>query len=159
TNRWLNPELKEHTTEILLDETDAPVSPGDSAEVEILIDHLTDVLAVPVQCVYSRGPKNFVFRRDGRTAEPVEVELGASNESFVEIASGLKPGDEVLMSADERLLAKLPAVDISAAEIAGRSADAKRRGPAHNSAAGRRPAKPPTGRTSRASGGGKPATP
>ena len=112
TNRWLNPELKEHTTEILLDDTSAPVSPGDSAEVQILIDRISDVLAVPVQCVYSRGPKNYVFRKAGNSVTPVEIALGASNESFVEVASGLQPGDRVMMIADERLLAMLPVVDM-----------------------------------------------
>ncbi len=42
---WWNPELKEHATEILLKPTDAPLSPGDSAQVEILIDEIPDVLA------------------------------------------------------------------------------------------------------------------
>lgn len=107
-NRWLNPELKEHTTDILLDPTDAPLSPGDSAEVEILVDTVEGALAVPVQAVYTRGRRSFVFvERDG-DAEPVEVRLGRSNATLVEVLEGLEAGQRVLLHADKRLLAKLP---------------------------------------------------
>jgi len=107
-NRWLNPNLKEHGTEILLDDTDAPLSPGDSAEIKILIDTIENVLAVPVQCVVSRGVHSYVFNDDN---EPVEVKLGRSNTNMIEIQDGLHSGDRVLMHIDEPLLAKLPAID------------------------------------------------
>ena len=109
-SRWLNPDLKEHGAEILLDETNAPLSPGDSAEVKILIDTIENVLAVPVQCVFTRGSRSFVFARRGGEDEPVEVTLGRSNTSLIEISDGLTTADRVLMKADERLLAKLPAI-------------------------------------------------
>jgi len=116
-NRWLNPELKEHTTEVLLDETDAGLSPGDSAEIKILIDNVSNVLAVPVQCVFSRGSRSFVFGKRGGDFEPVEVELGHSSTTMVEVAKGLSTGDEVLMHADEELLAMLPAPSTEQAEL------------------------------------------
>jgi HlyD family secretion protein len=112
-NRWLNPDLKEHTTEIRLDATDAPLSPGDTAEIEILVDRFTDTLAVPVQSVFSRGSKNFVFNGSGRTAEPVEVELGASNSSLVQITSGVSAGALVHLHPSEKMLAMLPSVEES----------------------------------------------
>lgn len=104
-NRWLNPELKEHTAEILLDETDAPVSPGDSADVEIVIDYLPEVLAVPVQAIFSRGNRSFVFLANG---DPREVQIGRSNLTLVEIGSGLSAGDQILLQASDDLVAKLP---------------------------------------------------
>lgn len=107
-NRWLNPNLKEHTTEVILDDTSAPVSPGDSAEVNILVDRLSSVLAIPVQCVFARGQKSYVFVRNGVTTRVAEVELGASNRQLIEIKGGLTAGDRVLMHADEQLLAMLP---------------------------------------------------
>ncbi|MGD8451167.1 MAG: efflux RND transporter periplasmic adaptor subunit [Phycisphaerae bacterium] len=107
-NRWLNPELKEHTTEVLLDETGAPVSPGDSAEIKILVEEVHGVLAVPVQCVFARGPKNYVFVRRGGSTEFAEVGLGRASTTMVEITSGLSAGDDVLLHADADLLAMLP---------------------------------------------------
>lgn len=113
-NRWLNPNLKEHTTEILLDETDAPLSPGDSAEIKIFIAHLSNVLAVPVQCVFSRGSRSFVFVQRGLRVEPVEVKLGRSNASLIEVVEGLSEGNRVLMHVDDQHLALLPNPEVSA---------------------------------------------
>ncbi|MEP0845180.1 MAG: efflux RND transporter periplasmic adaptor subunit [Phycisphaerae bacterium] len=129
SNRWLNPELKEHTTEILLDETDAPLSPGDSAEVEILIETIHNALAVPVQTVHARGRKNFVFVQNGLAADPVEVKLGRASVTSVEIIEGVTSGDRVLLHADERLLAKLPAVGGEKSDE-GRKPDDAAKGPA-----------------------------
>ncbi len=112
-NRWLNPDLKEHGTEILLDPTDAPLSPGDSAEVKILIDTVEDALAIPVQCVFTRGADSYVFVRSGGGSELVKVTLGRSNTSMVEVVGGLARGQRVIMHADEQMLAKLPNIDIA----------------------------------------------
>jgi len=106
---WWNPELKEHATEILLDGNHPALSPGDTAHIEILIEELHDVLTVPVQCVFTRGSRHFVFVRDGRSAEPVEVEIGAANTTAVEVTKGLSKAKQVVMAPDERLLAMLPA--------------------------------------------------
>lgn len=104
---WWNPELKEHATEIRLDETDAPLSPGDTAQVEILIEEVPNALTVPVQAVFARGAKNFAFvERGGGT--PVEIKLGRSSSTMVEVVDGLKAGDKVLLSPHDDLVAKLP---------------------------------------------------
>lgn len=108
-NSWWNPELKEHAAEILLEDTQAEISPGDTAQVEIMIEEVQDVLAVPVQCVFSRGPKRFVFVGRTSSAEPAEVKLGRSSTTMIEVVDGLEAGDRVLMHVEDRLLAKLPA--------------------------------------------------
>jgi len=115
-NRWLNPDLKEHGAEILLDESDAPLSPGDSAEVKILIDTIEDTLAVPVQCVFTRGADSYVFVGSGGAVDPVKVTLGRSNTSMVQVLEGLEGGQRVVMHADEQMLARLPTVGTAVAE-------------------------------------------
>ncbi|MFO0838278.1 MAG: efflux RND transporter periplasmic adaptor subunit [Phycisphaerae bacterium] len=109
-HRWFNPELKEHATEIMLDEAHAKLSPGDTAEVKILIEEVQNVLAVPVQAVFARGRKNYLFVQRGGGAEPIEVKLGRSSTNLVEITSGVAAGDRVRLSADDKLLAMLPAL-------------------------------------------------
>ena len=107
-NRWLNPDLKEHGAEILLNQTDAPLSPGDSAEVKIMIDTVENTLAVPVQCVFTRGADSYVFTDDSGGGEPVLVQLGRSNTSMIEVIDGLENGQRIYMHTDEQMLAKLP---------------------------------------------------
>ena len=57
TNRWLNPNLKQYETEILLDGKRADLKPGVTAHVEVLVAELKDVLAVPVQSVFGKAGK------------------------------------------------------------------------------------------------------
>jgi HlyD family secretion protein len=111
-SEWLNPDLKEYETEITLDKTEVELKPGITAKAEILVENVENKLAVPIQAVYSRAGKNFVFV-GGEDAEPVEVELGSSNEQFVEVASGLKAGQEIRLAASEELRRKLPEEDES----------------------------------------------
>lgn len=113
-HRWFNPELKEHTTQILLDDTSAPVSPGDSAQIEILIETVPNALAVPVQCVFARGTKSYVFVRQGGRPALREVRTGRASTTFVEIVNGVSAGDAVYMHATEDMLALLPTVDDTA---------------------------------------------
>ena len=55
SNRWANPNLKEYPTAVVLDEPDPALKPGMSAKVELLVDRVTDVLAVPLQAVFAAG--------------------------------------------------------------------------------------------------------
>lgn len=111
-NRWINPDLKEHAAEILLDKTDAPLAPGDSAEIKILIEDVPNALSVPVQSVHARGKKNFVFVQGLTSSAPVEVKLGKSTSTMIEVTSGLSAGDRVLLKSSEQLEALLPAVNV-----------------------------------------------
>lgn len=105
---WLNPNLKEHATEILLDETDPRLAPGDTAQVEILIEEVADVLAIPVQCVYARGMQRFVFTLEGGNPKPRAVRIGRATIAMVEVVDGVQNGDRVLMAPSEDVLALLP---------------------------------------------------
>lgn len=152
-NRWLNPDLKEHGAEILLDATDAALSPGDSAEVRILIDTVEDVLAIPVQCVFSRGADSYVFVLAGGGAELAKVTLGRSNTSMVEVVGGLQRGQRVVMHADEELLAMLPNIDVSESHQAFARPQPPASLPGHG-----HPTRPPAPKHgTRPGGGGQPA--
>lgn len=116
-NRWLNPELKEYETEIMLDESNELLKPGVTARAEILIAELENVIAVPIQSVFNKGSKAYVFV-GGDDAEPREVSLGLASTEFVEIKSGLEEHEEVLLLVGDNLKRKLPEVKRDAAEFA-----------------------------------------
>jgi len=65
---------------------------GMNCSVEIVVEDAEDVMALPVEALYSRRNKYFVVLEDGETKE---VEIGIYNDSFVEIKSGLSLGDKV----------------------------------------------------------------
>jgi HlyD family secretion protein len=107
-NRWLNPDLKEYETEITLDEEGLGLKPGVTARARIHIDDVKDVLAVPVQAVFSKGGRHYVFQRRGGDVNPVPVQLGAASDEFVEIVDGIGEGDRVLLAVSEDLKRQIP---------------------------------------------------
>lgn len=108
---WLNSNIKEYETEVLLDGTFNELKPGLTAHVEIKVADLTDVVAVPVQAVFGKGNKYYVFVQDGKEARPVEVELGPASTEFVEIKAGLGGGERVLLAVSEEMKLALPDKD------------------------------------------------
>ncbi|MCH7701209.1 MAG: efflux RND transporter periplasmic adaptor subunit [Planctomycetes bacterium] len=115
---WLNPDLKEYETVITLNPTTVPLKPGVTATVRIIIEQLDDVLAIPVPAVYGRGARHFVFRGSSRSAEAVEIEVGAASNEFVEVRSGLAIGDPILLAVSDELMRLLPD-DIESAQRGG----------------------------------------
>lgn len=107
-NRWLNPDLKEYETEITLDPSEAALKPGVTAHVEILVDLVENELAVPVQAIYAKGGKRYVFRREARKAAPVEVTLGAIGTEWASVTAGLTQGDSIMLAFDDELKRQVP---------------------------------------------------
>ena len=97
-NRWLNPDLKEYETEITLDPTDAPLKPGVTAYCQILVENVDDKLAVPVQTVYAKSGRRYVFREAAREVKPVAVTIGAVGTEWAEITDGLTGGEQILLT-------------------------------------------------------------
>jgi hypothetical protein len=95
---WLNPEKKVFPTDIIVDEELPILKPGVSANVEIVITNLPKVLSVPIQTVTRVNGENVCFIKKGSRVTPVPVMTGWYNDAFVEVTSGLKEGDLVLLA-------------------------------------------------------------
>ncbi len=84
----------------LMPNPDGRLRPGLRAEFAIIVSSRADVLAVPRAAVQGEGSgPRFVFTKDFELANAFlksPVVLGADNDQFVEIVSGLFPGDEVV---------------------------------------------------------------
>ncbi|MCD6339683.1 MAG: efflux RND transporter periplasmic adaptor subunit [Verrucomicrobia bacterium] len=98
-SRWANPNLKVYTTEVLITEKlPQTVKPGVSAQAEIIVTNIPQTLYVPIQAVttYRGRPAVYVLR--GGKPSPSPVEVGMFNTQFIQILSGVKEGDRVLLS-------------------------------------------------------------
>ena len=69
-----------------------------TAQVELVLARLVDVLSVPVAAVFTEQEKTFCYRVNGGRPEQVNVKVGRMNDKRVEIASGLAKGDRVLLA-------------------------------------------------------------
>ncbi|MDX1951167.1 MAG: efflux RND transporter periplasmic adaptor subunit [Verrucomicrobiota bacterium] len=98
-NRWMNPDLKVYVTSIKIDGVRDWVKPGMSAKVEVLINELADVVQVPLQAVHTESNSKVAYLVDGTRTERRVIEIGEFNDEFIEIKSGLKEGDKVLLRA------------------------------------------------------------
>lgn len=96
-SRWGNPNLKLYATQILITDKLPNIKPGVSARAEIIITNLTDVVTVPIQAVTTRHGRQVVFF-PGEPPKSVPVTVGQYNTKFIEITTGLGPGDRVLLS-------------------------------------------------------------
>jgi len=98
-NSWFaNPNQRLYRTEILIEDADAEMRPGMSCNIEVLVETLEDTLYVPLQAVFFTGGRNLVWvRKDGKVEERT-VEIGAHNEKWVQVTSGVAEGEVVLLS-------------------------------------------------------------
>jgi multidrug efflux pump subunit AcrA (membrane-fusion protein) len=70
-----------------------------TAQVKIMVNHLSDVLLVPVQALAEIKGKHYVYVPRAGGVERREVEVGENNDKFVEIKEGLEEGEHVTMDA------------------------------------------------------------
>jgi multidrug efflux pump subunit AcrA (membrane-fusion protein) len=76
---------------------DERIRSGMTANVDILTDSRSAVIAIPVRAVVSREGKKFVNVVDGNAYREVEVRVGLrGSDGTMEIISGIKEGDNVI---------------------------------------------------------------
>ena len=81
---------------------DLQLKPGMTAETEILIRKLEDVIAVPVQAVTEHLGSDYAYVKTAQGFERRTIEIESGNESYVVVKSGLEVGDEIAMDAYQR---------------------------------------------------------
>ena len=96
-HRWLNPDLRVFPTTVSVEGSYEWLRPGMTARVEIIINSLDDVVYAPMQAVVSDGRQRYVYVVQGGNVQARPVEIGAYNDRFIEIKSGVEEGEHVLL--------------------------------------------------------------
>jgi HlyD family secretion protein len=99
-NPWMNTEseVKRFDVEIVIKDTgELKLKPGISAKAQIHVERRRDTIFVPLQCVFIEGgvPQCLVVGTDGPQRR--QVQLGTNSDTYMEILSGLEPGERVLL--------------------------------------------------------------
>ncbi len=101
---WMATGVKLFSVVIKFDNAKAipDLKPGMTAQVELMVARLPNVLSVPVAAVWTEQEKTYCWRatNDGQPAR-VDVSVGRSNETRVEVLAGLSEGDRVLLVPGE----------------------------------------------------------
>jgi multidrug resistance efflux pump len=96
---WMNANLKEYATIVKISGEADGLKPAMTAEVEVLVNNLPDVLTVPVSCVVEQGGKVNAWVVNGPNKyERRPLTVGVTNDKVFEIKEGLKEGDVVLLN-------------------------------------------------------------
>ena len=98
TNRWMNPNLKVYATFVTIENADTGLfKPGMTAQVRIILDELHNVVMAPIQAVTAEGDVKYCTVLTPSGEQKREVVLGDYDDRFVQIKSGLEPGEVVLL--------------------------------------------------------------
>ncbi|MGB1397533.1 MAG: efflux RND transporter periplasmic adaptor subunit, partial [Planctomycetota bacterium] len=119
--RW-GDRVRRFSVEIQLRGSDLSLKPGTSAEVVINTGNLENVLHVPIQAVYAESGAFHCYVMTTGKPEKRSVQVGRSNESYLEITEGLSEGEKVLLykpDQTETSTEEKPAVGTTAAILPG----------------------------------------
>lgn len=103
----LNEETRTITVRSEVKNTEYKLKPGMFADIRILLNHQAQALVLPRESILDDGNDTIVFIKKAGKFYPQIVELGAREESLVEILSGVQEGDEVVTMGNYQLKSKL----------------------------------------------------
>lgn len=103
---WYGSDTKVYQTIVTIDEDVNLLKPGMTAVVEIHVDRLENVIAVPIQSINQQDGETFCYVLNGQHPERRIVETGATNNKHVQILAGLEDGEQIILnpnSVEEQL--------------------------------------------------------
>ncbi|RLS49664.1 MAG: efflux RND transporter periplasmic adaptor subunit, partial [Planctomycetota bacterium] len=101
-SNWMS-TAKKYVVQVRIDGEPQEVRPGVTAEVEIIVAALKDVIAVPVAAVMEQRGQYFCAVRKGESIERRVVTLGLGNDKLVNITEGLEDGDTLILNPRKAL--------------------------------------------------------
>ena len=94
---WWTGNVVKYDTVIELPSDDG-LKPGMSAEAEVILAVHPDVLLIPVAAVVETEEGVFCWVQGERDPQKRRIELGDSNDVFIEVLAGLKENEEVILN-------------------------------------------------------------
>ena len=79
------------------------IRPGYDLDIKIVVDSKANTILIPKDSIFDMEGKHFVFVNVDNKAELREVKKGLESQRQVEIISGLKKGETVILSPDEKI--------------------------------------------------------
>lgn len=95
---WYNASIKEYGTTISIESPSDKLRPGMTAEVEIHIETVDEVISVPVQTVFEHGSAHFCVVKQNNQLEAREVTIGSTNDKYVVVEVGLEDDAQVVLN-------------------------------------------------------------
>jgi HlyD family secretion protein len=99
----MSAQSKSYSIELEIPNADRTLKPGMKAQVLLTEESDQNVLTVPTLSIVREGGDTFVFVLNGDVAEKRKVELGRLNETNQEVLSGVKEGEQLIISGQHQV--------------------------------------------------------
>ena len=76
---------------------------GTNVTIRTITSKAADVMTIPIDTVYYESEKSYVFLSVDGTAKKVEIATGLSNDSVIEVVSGIEQNSEVISNWNSQL--------------------------------------------------------
>lgn len=94
----VDPQSRMMEISISLSENDPRIKSGMFAKLKIITEKKSSIIKTPIECVVKRYGESFVFViKDNNQVEKRKVILGIQIDNKVEVVSGLKPNEEIVI--------------------------------------------------------------
>jgi len=95
------PIPRNFTLDITLDQQDARLKPGMTAQITVIVDRVLNAISIPVQASFVREGRTVAYVWNGSKFEERVIQIDRRSRDRALVASGLKPGDMVAMKDPE----------------------------------------------------------
>lgn len=82
---------------------ESPILPGTYLEGRFRVDRKSDVIVVPSNIVIYSGSEQYIYLAEGDKAKKVQIQTGEGRNGQVIVTSGLKAGDQLIVSGNRTL--------------------------------------------------------
>jgi len=101
-NFW-GSSAKEYAVIVQIIDPPQEIRTGMTSEVRIFVEQIQDAVQLPFHAVYELKKHHFVLVKKGLGWETREISLGASNEKFVTIKTGVEKNEQVVLDPRNHL--------------------------------------------------------
>ena len=98
---WSGGQAKKYETLVRIVDPSVELRAGLTAEVRIRVQHLHNVLMVPVQAVVECDKTHYCILLDGGDFVAHEVQIGPTNDEHIVIEGGLEAGTEIVQNTNK----------------------------------------------------------
>ncbi|TDG00305.1 efflux RND transporter periplasmic adaptor subunit [Paenibacillus piri] len=99
----IDPQAKAYEINLEAPNPDMALKPGMKVRMQLTDEQEQIVVAIPTQSIIKEGDVFYVFVLNGDIAEKRRVELGRLNEPIQEVLSGVKEGEQLVVSGQNQL--------------------------------------------------------
>ncbi|MFS8501072.1 MAG: efflux RND transporter periplasmic adaptor subunit, partial [Caldicoprobacter sp.] len=98
-----DPRSQAYGVRVKIDNSSGKLRPGMFARAVLVLDKKENAVVVPKRAIVRQGDKAYVFVVKGGSVERREVQLGMDGGERIEVISGLKSGEQVVVKGQAYL--------------------------------------------------------